>query len=159
MLYCVGAHREEDLLRLLDGALVLIRSTVRLGRCGAGAGEPLDRGLELVQRALLLALLPLVGRRRRGRVPVGLLLEGAAPQEGRTVGGCVERRAAEAAVHGEVDDRGGGGHGTARWIRIRRSLLACSLVCDCCVCSSPFCVCVLCPTNFGGACALHFNSH
>jgi hypothetical protein len=108
----VGAHREEDLLRLLDGALVL--SPVRLRGGRPGAREPLDRGLELVQRPLLPAL-PRLGLGTAA--PVGLLLERAAPQEGRAAGGGgggqLGRRAAEACVDGEVDDRGGGGHGEA----------------------------------------------
>jgi len=120
-----GAHREEDLLRLLDGALVLVLSPVDLRGGGAGAREALDRRLELVQRAL--PALPRVGL---GRVAVavataavGLLLERAAPQQGRPVRGCggrgggraMLRRAAEAAVDGEVGYRGGGGggHGAA----------------------------------------------
>lgn len=108
------SNREEDLLRLLDGALVL--SPIHLGRGRPGAREPLDRGLELVQRPLpALPRLVRRRRRRRGRVvavpAVRLLLERAAPQEGRAVGGGggqLGRRAAEAAVDGEV---GGGRHG------------------------------------------------
>jgi len=75
-------HREEDLLRLLDGALVL--SPVRLRGGRAGAREPLDRGLELVQRPLLPAL-PRLGRVGAAAAPVGLLLERAAAQEGRAM--------------------------------------------------------------------------
>jgi len=147
-------HREEDLLRLLHGALVL--SPVRLRGGRAGAREPLDRGLELVQRPLLPAV------RRRGRVgaaPVCLLLERAAAQERRAAGGGggrLGRRAAEAGVGGEVDDRGGGGHGAAaRWIRKDSAIspvslgAACSLVaCSVGARSSPFGVFVLASNDF-----------
>jgi hypothetical protein len=85
-----GPHREENLLGLLDGALVL--PSVHLRRGGPGAGEALDRRLERVERAL-----PPAAPRRVG---VGALLERAAAE----AGGRVRR----AGVHGEV---GGGGHG------------------------------------------------
>jgi hypothetical protein len=78
-----SAHREEYLLRLLDDTLVLVLSPVHLRGGGARSREALDRRLELVQRALLA--LPRVGL---SRVAVaGLLLERAAPQQGRPVSG------------------------------------------------------------------------
>jgi hypothetical protein len=93
-----GAHREEYLLRLLNGALVLVLSPVHLRGGEARSREALDRRLELIQRAL--PALPCVGL---SRVAVaGLLLERAAPQQGRPVSG-----------------RGGRGGG---WPMIRRAV-------------------------------------
>lgn len=118
-------------------ACVLVLSAVRLSGGGAGASEPLDHGRGGAgaddwrapgSRPRRSGSRRAPGSRPRpfflgcfrssdgitGRVPVGLQLEGATPQEGRAVGGGIGRRVADAAVGGEVDDRSGGSHGLGR---------------------------------------------
>jgi hypothetical protein len=74
---------EPWLAKIFDGALVL--SLVHLCGGGARSREALDRRLELVQRAL--PALPCVSLSRVAVDVAGLLLERAAPQQGRPVSG------------------------------------------------------------------------